>query len=230
MCTLGAVIGMVLLPLNPVHHRMLVLTYFLCIFGIWIGSTLLVWKQKNIRAVFLMIPALAILPFLLTDKPMDSEALRRAYLQRLTDLEGATYHWGGESPRGIDCSGLPRKALRDALFTYGIRHLNRQAIREYFKHAWYDASAKALGDGYQDYTVSLETTGTILHMSYDHLQPGDLAVTDGGDHILVYAGDGQWIQADPGIGYVTTLHGRRDPNVWFEIPVTTHRWQLLSLP
>jgi hypothetical protein len=53
-------------------------------------------------------------------------------------------------------------------------------------------------------------------------------VTTSGIHILAYTGDGQWIQADPGIGAVATLDGRTDDNGWFGAPVTTHRWQLLA--
>lgn len=65
-------------------------------------------------------------------------------------------------------------------------------------------------------------------MGYEDLVPGDLAVTTSGVHILAYAGEGKWIQADPGIGAVATLDGRTADNVWFRTPVTTHRWQLLT--
>jgi hypothetical protein len=65
-------------------------------------------------------------------------------------------------------------------------------------------------------------------MSYAGLVPGDLAVTTSGIHILAYAGDEQWIQADPGIGAVATLSGRTADNRWFDTPVTTHRWQLFG--
>jgi hypothetical protein len=60
------------------------------------------------------------------------------------------------------------------------------------------------------------------------LEPGDLAVTDLGLHILAYVGGGRWIQADPEIGSVVTLNGRDDDNIWFRVPVTIHRWRVLA--
>ena len=65
-------------------------------------------------------------------------------------------------------------------------------------------------------------------MDYANLSPGDLAVTDNGVHVMVYLGDGKWIQADPGIGAVATLDGRTADNGWFHVPVTTHRWRVLD--
>ncbi|MBC2601258.1 NlpC/P60 family protein [Puniceicoccus vermicola] len=170
----------------------------------------------------------AVIPFVLPDGGIDPRELRQDYVRRMAEYEGTQYFWGGESSRGIDCSGLPRRAFRDALLAYGIRHFNGLAFRGYVEQWWFDASAKALGEGYRDYTVAIGATGTIQKMDYDALIPGDLAVTQNGVHIIAYVGDGQWIQADPVIGAVATLDGRTDDNIWFRTPVTTHRWQLLK--
>lgn len=159
---------------------------------------------------------------------IDAVELRQDYVQRLAGFESVKYYWGGENFHGIDCSGLPRRALRDSLLAYGIRHFSGRAFRSYLEQWWFDASAKALGEGYRDYTSPIGVTGTIREMNYEGLVPGDLAVTTSGVHILAYAGDGQWIQADPGIGEVATLSGRTDDNPWFLEPVTTHRWQILK--
>lgn len=67
-------------------------------------------------------------------------------------------------------------------------------------------------------------------MDYAPIEPGDLAITATGIHALVYAGEGKWIQADPGLGIVTTLEGRTVENPWFRVPVTIHRWLIFDSP
>ncbi|MFO1522592.1 MAG: hypothetical protein U1G05_11240 [Kiritimatiellia bacterium] len=46
--------------------------------------------------------------------------------------------------------------------------------------------------------MPLGVTGKINTMDVSALLPGDLAFTRSGAHVLVYFGDGKWIQADPG--------------------------------
>ena len=228
ICTLGAVAGIFVIPLNPVNSMILRLAFLACVVGAWIGYTTLSWKRKPLRVAALILPLLAAIPFILPGGKIDANELRQDYVRRMAEFEGTKYFWGGESSRGIDCSGLPRRALRDALLAYGARHFNGRAFRGYWEQWWFDASAKALGEGYRNYTTPVGITGTIHEMDYRNLAPGDLAVTTSGVHILAYAGDGRWIQADPGIGAVVTLDGRTGDNGWFLTPVTTHRWQLLA--
>jgi len=226
--TLGAIASIPLIALNPIHSKLLKLALLGCIVGAWLGITILGWKRKPMRIVALMVPIIVLLLFSLPSRDIDREELRQDYVRRMNGFEGTEYLWGGESSRGIDCSGLPRRAFRDALLAYGIKHLNSRALRAYVEHWWFDASARALGEGYRGYTKPIGTSGTIRRMDYASLVPGDLAVTTRGVHVLAYAGDGQWIQADPGMGAVATLDGRMDDNGWFDAPVTTHRWQLLA--
>ena len=228
ICTLGAVAGIFVIPLNPVNSMILKLAFLVCVVGVWIGYTTLTWKRKPMRVAALILPLLATIPFILPGGKIDANELRQDYVRRMAEFEGTKYFWGGESSRGIDCSGLPRRALRDALLAYGARHFNGRAFRGYLEQWWFDASAKALGEGYREYTSPVGITGTIHEMDYRDLAPGDLAVTTSGVHVLAYAGDGRWIQADPGFGAVVTLDGRTSDNGWFFIPVTTHRWQLLA--
>lgn len=223
-------LGALAVSFHPVHSRMVQLTFLGCLLGGWVGLTMLVWKRKALRATTVLLPMLLTIPFLPPGGKINSEELRGDYIRRLAGFEGVKYHWGGESSRGIDCSGLPRSAFRDALLSYGCRHLNGRAFRHWAEQWWFDASAKALGEGYRGYTFQLGTKGSIREMSYDSLVPGDLAVTTNGLHVLAYAGDGRWIQADPGIGSVATLDGRTSDNGWFRAPVTTHRWSLLEQP
>lgn len=225
---LGAAVGIFVIPLNPVNSKILKLAFLGCIAAAWVGFTILTWKRKPVKVAALFLPLLAAVPFILPGGDIDARELRQDYVRRMSEFEGTKYHWGGESSRGIDCSGLPRRAVRDALLAYGFRHFNGRAFRGYIEHWWFDASAKALGEGYRDYTSPVGMKGTIQEMDYEGLVLGDLAVTTSGVHILAFTGDGKWIQADPGIGAVTTLDGRTADNGWFRTPVTIHRWQLLT--
>lgn len=228
ICTLGALAGIFVIPLNPVNSMVLKLSLLACLAGAWIGLTVLTWNRKRCRTFLLLMPWLAAIPFLMPGGRINLEELRGDYLHRMSAFEGTNYHWGGESTRGIDCSGLPRRALRDALLAYGMRNFNGRALRGALEQWWFDASAKALGNAYRGYTVPLGITGTIREIPYEGLLPGDLAVTTNGVHILAYAGKGRWIQADPGIGAVMTQDGRTASNTWFDTPVTTHRWKVLD--
>jgi cell wall-associated NlpC family hydrolase len=116
------------------------------------------------------------------------------------------------------------------LFAYGVKNFNSRALRSSVEQWYFDTSAKALGEAYRDFTIPVGITGTIEKMDYSQLALGDLAVTDDGVHVLAYVGDGKWIQAEPAVGKVVTLDGRKDANGWFSVPVTTHRWKLLTNP
>lgn len=220
----GAICGLALCVWNPVNATQYRLGLLVCLLGVWLGCLLLLWKNKSCRFLFGALALIAVLPFCLPSGNIDQQILRASYLKRMQTLEGVSYHWGGESSRGIDCSGLPRKAYRDALWAYGIQNVNGSACRMFVEQWWFDTSARALGEGYRGFTVEVKQGGNIKEMSYEKLEPGDLAVTVSGVHVLVYLGRGQWIQADPGAGSVINLHGRKNQNPWFSQPVTIHRW------
>jgi hypothetical protein len=228
MLTLGAICGVAMCLWNPVNATLYRLGLLACLSGAWLGGLILLWKTQWCRVFLLGLAIISLVPFCLPGGEIESDALRKSYVKRMQDLEGTVYNWGGESSRGIDCSGLPRKAYRDALLAYGIRHGNGDACRMFLEQWWFDTSAEALGQGYRGFTANLNQAGEIKEMPYDSLQPGDIAVTASGVHALVYFGDNQWIQADPGIGYVATLDGRKDSNPWFSQPVSMYRWSVLA--
>ena len=171
---------------------------------------------------------LALLIAILPGKPTDPASLRSRYLSALTSFEGTRYIWGGEGRFGIDCSGLPRRALRSALFREAIATLNPAPIRQALNQWWHDASALALSQGYRAYTVPLNLTDKLKALDTSTLLPGDLAITCDGSHLLVYQGNDLWTQADPSIGKVITLHSKSDSNLWFHSSVTLHRWRQLT--
>ena len=225
--TCGAAAGLVVLAFNPLHGRVFNLAWLACLLLVVAGSLRLGWQHRWLRRTVLLMLALSLLPLVLPERKADRQELRAKYVERLRAYNGTVYFWGGESGRGIDCSGLPRRAWREALFLTGLRHLDGGSLREGVKHWWNDASARALSEGYLGYTTALNIEGKIPELPSDELLPGDLAITTCGTHLIVYLGEDHWIQADPGLGKVAILHGRQDRNSWFQIPVTLHRWSLL---
>lgn len=214
-----------LCPVNALRYRLI-----LCLIGLLVLGLAMrwIWPRRRLRfaaAAFLVaVSALVFSP----SRPMDAEALRESYVERLVSYEGVRYLWGGEGRLGIDCSGLPRRSLRDALWQRGFATWNGGLVREALRQWWYDASAKAMAEGHRDYVVPLGIHGTIKEMDYEGLQPGDLAITASGIHVLCYLGGDRWIQAEPEIRKVVVLNGRTDENPWFDMPVKMYRWRMLA--
>ena len=152
--------------------------------------------------------------------------LRTIYVNELRRYEGTRYVWGGENRLGIDCSGLPRKALRNALlkgaFVYGERRCLKLALQNW----WLDASAAALASGYQNYVTWLEKKGTVSDIGANELYPGDLAITEDGVHVMVFLGEDRWISADPIQGKVI-IESSASNNPWFKEKVKFYSWTVL---
>jgi hypothetical protein len=198
------------------------------VFSIFSGGLGLVWRNKAFRFTLIGVPLLIGSVFLLPGREMDAVALRKSYVKRMSGFEGTRYYWGGEGSRGIDCSGLPRRAYRDALLGEGLRNLNGRALRMAVAHWWFDASAKALMEGHRSYVVPLGISGTVRSVDMETLLPGDLAITADGVHVMVYSGPGKWIQADPGENKVVTLDPGTSENGWFDSRIAMFRWSQLS--
>ena len=154
--------------------------------------------------------------------------LRNQYVQELRSYERTRYLWGGENRFGIDCSGLPRKAMRNALVITGLKNGNSDFILSALKNWWFDASAKALSEGDRNYVYPLNVSGTVKESPTYFLQPGDLAITDDGVHVMVYLSPNEWISADPGQGRVVIEHPSESKNPWFTRPVHFFRFRLFQ--
>jgi len=194
----------------------------------WFGLIALLWRVRALRYSLLAITALVAgflaLPARAT---IDKAALREEYLSSMRGYEGATYYWGGENARGIDCSGLIRRGMMNAMFARGVRTFDGGLVRSAIDLWWNDCSAQALGEGYRSLTTHVADTRSLNELDHTLVTPGDLAVTQSGVHILAYLGDRNWIQADPGAGKVITLPAPAR-NGWFQSPMKIVRWRALE--
>lgn len=211
-----------LMPINSFLFRSLLLAgLLLC------GSTLL-WLARRRRGAVMAVGALAAVPLLLVTLPgraYEPDALEGRYLAALERYDDVRYVWGGENRFGIDCSGLVRRALFDAYMGEGLRTLNPTLLRKAGLHWWFDASARALRDGYRDQTVRLFEAPALNGLDHARIRPGDLAVTADGVHVLSYLGDDTWIEADPVAEAVIRVRVPEERLPWFDQPVVLVRWE-----
>lgn len=193
---------------------------------VWFGLIALVWQRPTFRYWLLGVSALCVIFLALPSQHhVDAAALRSAYVAGLRHYEGVTYYWGGESPKGIDCSGLIRRGLIDAMFGRGLRTLDAGLVRHAIWLWWHDSTAHDFGEGH-GFTTHLFDTPSINALDHSTILPGDLAVTSTGVHIMAYLGDHHWIEADPVIGRVVTVSVPTE-NQWFRSPMKMVRWNVL---
>ena len=214
-------------PIRDAYTRVgLLLTLLL----IGLGALGLCWKVRLMRVALGLVVLLLLAISLLPRRAVDALALRESYVSALRSYSNAPYIWGGETHRGIDCSGLLRAAWIDANYRQGLRSANPYLLRRAFEIWWHDSSAKALGTEYRGWTQRLFLTASLNSVDDSRLQPGDIAVTMGGAHCLAYLGDRTWIEADPSALVGDKVIQVRVPskNAWFSQPMQILRWRQLA--
>lgn len=165
----------------------------------------------------------------LPGRPFSKASLEQRYLTEMASYNGVPYVWGGESRRGIDCSGLLRRSWQDALLKEGLITLNPTLVRAAIDLWWNDTTAQHIGQGYGGRTYTVTTCRSLNELDHALLQPGDMAVTASGGHILGYLGDSKWTEADPLALKVLTFSVPENTNAWFTTPMTIVRWRPLGL-
>jgi hypothetical protein len=183
------------------------------------------------RAVFIFAACFGLFAGFGPGRSYDRAALQRAYLSSLRSFTGVKYVWGGENSLGIDCSGLVREGMILATLRQGLVTLNPRLLRAGGYIWWHDCTAAQLGEGYRGRTRVLEETPSLNELDYAHVEPGDIAVTDGGAHTLAYLGDRTWIEADPNDltgDKVIQVAVPESRNAWLSVPMRILRWRLLD--
>ena len=210
----------------PISIGILQLALVVAVASIWLLTFVILRRKRKIAIAVAAMGIAAALFLALPGRNVDLTSLRTEYVSRLQAYAGTPYVWGGESRRGIDCSGLIRRAMIDAQARIGLRTANPRALRTALDLWWHDCSALALRDEYRAVTVPLFSAESINSIGNASLLPGDIAVTANGKHVLAYLGEQTWIQADPGQGKVVALAAPHT-NGWFHQPVRVMRWSYL---
>jgi hypothetical protein len=208
----------------PVSNRILRVTMICCVFLLVAGLLGFFWRVKWLRVTTFALVVLVIICFILPGTQINDDALQASYIRSLKKYEGTRYVWGGENRLGIDCSGLVRVGLIDAEFSEAFRTRNPALLRAGTSLWWHDCSARALGEGFRQFTIPLFNAQTINEIKETRLQPGDLAVTEDGIHVLAYLGEKTWIEADPFPRRVVIV-SLPTTNEWFDTPVKLMRWR-----
>jgi hypothetical protein len=176
-------------------------------------------------AIYVLVVIFVLWP---SHRSIDRQALRSDFCDALKSYRGCRYVWGGEGYFGIDCSGFVRKAMEDAMAERGMASLNPGLLRASVCLYWHDTNAKVIGNGYAGRTTMVTTCPALNGLDYSLLQPGDMAVTVGGDHVMAYLGNKTWIAADPGVGHVATFTIPERTNAYFSTPMRIVRWTILA--
>ncbi|MCE5197813.1 C40 family peptidase [bacterium] len=208
---------------------LLVSTMIFCIFtGVVHLVRMFEFKPKMLFPVFFFL-CLFVLWGVLGNKPPDVPLLRGEYIKRLNVFEGSRYLLGGETSGGIDCSGLARSALWQAMLLEGVREVNPHLLgMKFWRFWWRDISASDILHCKYGYTKAIGTAPKLAGYDTSDLKPGDLAVASG-IHVMIYVGDGKWIESSPGDKkVVTNKASASSKRGWFNVPVTLMRWWILE--
>lgn len=203
-----ATFEMVALLLTPIRNQLIrigIIESVLLQIAIIIYFT---WGVKSIGKVLLGVFTLFVIFLFSTSKLYPPDANK--YVTALKRYEHVPYVWGGETHKGIDCSGLIRMALCDV---YLSEYKWGAALHIFY----FDAAAKDLGRKYKSILTYKRSYPSINDIPQSELKKGSIVVASD-IHTFAYIGENQWIQASPTDDKVT-IKDANEPDNYFRTAV-----------
>lgn len=225
---------------NAETRLLLVTTAIVCLLTllVFLVSALKTRSRHAAYTAFLLLflASALVIHFVFPNRSANPDGLRDAYVRRVVSFSNVKYVWGGESHFGIDCSGLVRIGLCEAMLERGFVVGSLPLIRSAARFWWQDMTARCMLDHKYGYTRTighadkLSAPVSVAMLAGEALRKGDLAVTDNGVHVLVYTGGGRWTEANPNDGKVVTNGASGSPRAYFNMPVTFLRLRVFDEP
>lgn len=224
---LGVIVSAIILAVIYFYPLSTFVTRSAFLFAIVLMLILLIFLAAyNKRVLYLAVGLVAVLIgsklILQSSKPLSI-----VYADSLKKYSGTKYIWGGENSSGIDCSGLVRKSMVNALLIKSLADYDFSKMKLAVDIWWNDCTAKALQNGFRGYTLRVEGVLSVNDADSSLLREGDMAVSLDGLHIMAYTGNKEWVEADP---MMLEVIQKKTPseNVWFKIPMEIIRWEILK--
>lgn len=218
-----------LLAWRPESSTVAHLVELAAVLSLWVVPVALFRSRQAVMLPGYLLGGVVLVITFAPERSGRADQRQQTYVRALREFDGVPYVWGGENARGIDCSGLVRRSLVNALVSEGLRHTDPSAWRFAAELWWFDASAQALGQGYRGWTREVTRAPSLAALPAQVVHTGDLAVTQDGLHVLAYLGADRWIQADP---VPMKVHEDEvddgSKSAWFRVPVTIVRWRGLE--
>jgi hypothetical protein len=217
---------------TPIPFQSLKIAFLLSILCIITGAYYLFCRQRTlIGVVGLLVVLGSVVIGFWPQQAHSIPKLQSAYVASLRSYIGTKYVWGGENARGIDCSGLVRRAMLDALLSRGWQEKNPSLWRSAAEIWWNDCAARNMKEGEDGRYGEQFAASNLNQLAYSRLSIGDLAVTKSGVHVLAFVGGKTWIQADPNLvngGDKVILTTAPSESGWFKQGIVICRWTLLN--